>query len=233
MKTLLRKQQSSNVPTIESWEGIQINVSCETTVHSEKAFPQEMLSYYPETGQRKWIWDKAPAVRRWMNKPFSESVKQPLIAHNVDHKTAIASPKAAKRDTGNVDPECNMVLFGISSSGKTTVAKQFHIIYQNGFSNLEIRHWRTTIQCNLLESAQKVIIEMSGSYNFQAKTSVLLHASEEINDAYQYLLNRSVDEIDDVHPLDKQVGDAITCIWHFACVTGLSGRTQGLNTWQR
>jgi len=63
--------------------------------------------------------------------------------------------------------EVKLLLLGTGSSGKSTIAKQMHIIYLNGFGDSEREEYKKLIAVNLLENMQHLIkAAHKFSYNF-------------------------------------------------------------------
>lgn len=55
---------------------------------------------------------------------------------------------------------CKILLLGSGESGKSTIVKQMKIIHLEGYSPDELLLFRTTVYCNLLESAHNIILAM-------------------------------------------------------------------------
>lgn len=98
---------------------------------------------------------------------------------------------------------------GAGESGKSTIVKQMKIIHQNGYTQDELRNYRSTVYKNLLECASCLI---------KALQDFDIHpASQKVRDSVDFLSSYHLDP--DPHtPIDSAVGEAITLLWNDPCI---------------
>jgi len=80
----------------------------------------------------------------------------------VEARAALKKSKAIDREIAearkDMEREVKLLLLGTGGSGKSTIAKQMHIIYLNGFGEKQRDEFRHLITVNLVENMQNIII---------------------------------------------------------------------------
>ncbi|KAI5284013.1 Guanine nucleotide-binding protein alpha-2 subunit [Ascosphaera aggregata] len=121
-----------------------------------------------------------------------------------------AIDKRIEEDAKRLSKECKILLLGAGESGKSTIVKQMKIIHQNGYTQDELRNYRSTVYKNLLECAG-CLIKVLQDLNVQI-------SSTKVRDSIEFLSSYHLDP--DPHiPIDSSVGEAITLLWSDPCIT--------------
>ncbi|KAI5307041.1 hypothetical protein KEM56_005434 [Ascosphaera pollenicola] len=130
-------------------------------------------------------------------------------AENVEERQrSQAIDKKIEDDAKRLSKECKILLLGAGESGKSTIVKQMKIIHQNGYTQEELRNYRSTVYKNLLECAACLI---------KALQDFTIHpTSVKVRDSIDFLSSYHLDP--DPHtPIDSAVGEAVTLLWNDPC----------------
>lgn len=121
-------------------------------------------------------------------------------------------------------PECKALLLGTALSSKTTVLKQFKIIFRNGYTKEELDPWRAVIHGNVLASACLLIKAMN---DFGIKPE-----REKTVSSGRYLLSFNIKSTyNGDTPLGPEAGEAIASLWHDPCMSKLLEHKFPLGDW--
>ncbi|KAI5295754.1 Guanine nucleotide-binding protein alpha-2 subunit [Ascosphaera acerosa] len=126
----------------------------------------------------------------------AENVAERQRSHAIDKKI--------EEDAKRLSKECKILLLGAGESGKSTIVKQMKIIHQNGYTEEELRSYRSTVYKNLLECAACLLKALR-------ELDVEL-ASQKARDGVDFLAAYQQDP-DPNTPIDPAVGDAIALLW--------------------
>lgn len=141
------------------------------------------------------------------------SVKEALRRQQCDTQARMRSQeidRSLEVDSRQLRRECKVLLLGSDESGKNEIAKQWKILYQNGYTAEELALYRPTIYKNVIGCAKALIGAMK---QFE------IQPEHELNRAYcEFLLDYSVDP-DPNKPLGTKVGEAISSIWQDPCIS--------------
>lgn len=94
-----------------------------------------------------------------------------------------------------------MLLLGAGDSGKSTIAKQMKIIHLDGFSDEELRSYRSTIANNILTS-MRTIIHQANKFGYHISTG---------NESQAQIIASVPRDQEPV--VTKEIGDAIALLW--------------------
>jgi hypothetical protein len=84
------------------------------------------------------------------------------VKMSVEEKAAVKKSRAIDKELAkarsDMAKEVKLLLLGTGGSGKSTIAKQMHIIYLNGFKDKEREEYKNLIVVNLAENMQALIL---------------------------------------------------------------------------
>lgn len=100
--------------------------------------------------------------------------------------------KALQKAKKDAQYNIRLLLLGIGGSGKSTVAKQLKIIYNNGFSSQELSDYKAVLQLNTLKS-MKTLVQQCKKLNLKIPSD----------------LKDAVDYFEAMNPLTTQLDESI------------------------
>jgi energy-coupling factor transporter ATP-binding protein EcfA2 len=80
----------------------------------------------------------------------ADDKKAAVQSRAIDKELAQAKKKATK--------EVKLLLLGAGASGKSTVAKQMHILYLNGFGDQELAEYKQQVATNLVNNMRALLL---------------------------------------------------------------------------
>ena len=108
------------------------------------------------------------------------------------------------------EEKIKLLLLGAGESGKSTIFKQMKIIFGSQYTEMERRHYTSTIYSNILQG-MKVLVEQTSVFGLQEQVTA--------KDAFDMFKR-----IDDSEAINNRIGEAIKTLWSDPVVQSVWGR---------